>query len=184
MPTSRLTARAPLLRLAGETGAIGASGRAVVVNLLGVEAMKRGPIALAVAVVLTLVFAIQMGLLPEQAAAYPDEKGEASAPMLGHMVFFTLKESSPENRDKLVGACDKYLSDHDGTVYYSAGAIAEEFDRPVNVTDFDVALHVVFKDKAAHDVYQTHPEHLKFIEENKDTWKQVRVFDSNINAKK
>lgn len=145
--------------------------------------MKRWPLALAAVIAFAAVIAISTGLLPHEAAAYPDEKGDALTPMVGHMVFFTLKDSTPENREKLVGACDKYLADHDGTVYYSAGAIADDFDRPVNVRDFDVALHVVFKDKAAHDVYQTHPQHLKFIEENKDTWKQVRVFDSYIKAK-
>ena len=45
---------------------------------------------------------------------------------------------------------------------------------------FDVALHVVFADKAAHDAYQTVEDHLKFIEENKANWKQVRVFDSYV----
>jgi hypothetical protein len=146
--------------------------------------MKRWPLALAAALVLSTVFVVQNGLLPQRAAAYPDEKGEVAAPMLGHMVFFTLKESTPENRDKLVAACDKYLGDHDGTIHYSAGVVAEDFDRPVNVRDFDVALHVVFKDKAAHDVYQTHPRHLQFIDENKETWKQVRVFDSYIGGEK
>ncbi len=145
--------------------------------------MKRWSLVLAAATVLLAIFTIQGGLLPERAAAFPDEKGEAAAPMLGHMVFFTLNESNPENRAKLVAACDKYLADHDGAVYYSAGIIAEDLDRPVNVLDFDVALHVVFQDRAAHDVYQTHPRHLEFIEKNKSTWKSVRVFDSNIAAK-
>ena len=50
----------------------------------------------------------------------------------------------------------------------------------MNDTDFHVALHVVFASREAHDVYQTHPRHLQFIAENKDSWKQVRVFDSNV----
>ncbi len=33
---------------------------------------------------------------------------------------------------------------------------------------FDVALHLVFANKQAHDTYHTHPRHLKFIKENKD----------------
>jgi hypothetical protein len=41
----------------------------------------------------------------------------------------------------------------------------------------------VFKDKAAHDKYQTHERHLKFIEENKALWGKVRVFDSYIKVK-
>ena len=96
------------------------------------------------------------------------------------MVYFKLKEGTPEGRRKLVEACDKYLSGHEGTVFYSAGTLAEEFKRDVNDRDWDVALHVVFVNKAAHDKYQDHPEHLKFIAENKDTWAKVRVFDSEM----
>ena len=107
-------------------------------------------------------------------------KAQKPAPQIGHMVYFKLKDSTPENREKLVAACNKYLSDHDGTVYYAAGAIGDAFKSPVNDRDWDVALHLVFADKAAHDKYAGHPEHLKFIEEHKDSWAKVRVFDSEI----
>ena len=100
--------------------------------------------------------------------------------MIGHMVFFTLKDSNTANRQKLVDACKKYLDKHEGVVHFSSGALAEEFKREVNDRDWDVALHLVFKDKAAHDKYQDHPRHMDFINENKDTWKKVRVFDSTI----
>lgn len=103
-------------------------------------------------------------------------------PMLAHVVFFTLNESTPESRQKLVASCDKYLTDHPGTVYYAAGTLVPDLERPVNDRDFDVALHVVFQTRADHDRYQTAERHLAFIEENKPTWKQVRVFDSYINA--
>jgi hypothetical protein len=63
-------------------------------------------------------------------------------------------------------------------VYFGAGTVVAELDRPVNQRDFHVALCVVFKNKAAHDTYQTHPRHLEFINENKETWASVRVFDS------
>jgi hypothetical protein len=36
----------------------------------------------------------------------------------------------------------------------------------------------VFRSLADHDAYQQHPKHLQFIDENKPTWKKVRVFDS------
>jgi hypothetical protein len=101
-------------------------------------------------------------------------------PQLAHMVFFTLKDKSPEAKQKLVVACKKYLSKHPGTVYFSAGTLCEELDRPVNDREFDVALHLVFKTKADHDRYQDAPLHLQFIEENKDNWTKVRVFDSNV----
>lgn len=103
---------------------------------------------------------------------------------LAHMVFFTLAEDTPANRAKLVDSCHQLLTGHAGTLYFSAGTIAEEFDRDVNDRDFDVALHLVFADKAAHDTYQTHPRHLQFINENKQLWAKVRVFDSYLPAPK
>jgi len=100
-------------------------------------------------------------------------------PMVVHNVYFSLKDNSPEARKKLVEACKKYLSDHPGTVFFAAGVLSEELNRPVNDRDFDVALHLVFKNKAAHDKYQDDPRHIKFIEEMRDNWKKVRVFDSD-----
>lgn len=105
---------------------------------------------------------------------------QAAEPQLAHMVFFTLADDTPENRAALVAACNKYLADHEGAVYFSAGTINEELDREVNDRDFDVALHLVFASRKHHDTYQTHPQHLKFIEENSHLWSGVRVFDSNV----
>jgi quinol monooxygenase YgiN len=99
---------------------------------------------------------------------------------LAHIVYFTLKESTPENVEALIAACDKYLSGHPGTLYYSAGSLVPDLTREVNQRDWDVALHVVFESREAHDVYQTAPRHLQFIEENKATWAKVRVFDSYV----
>ena len=100
--------------------------------------------------------------------------------MLAHNVFFTLKDKSPEAKKQLVDACKKYLSKHPGTVFFAAGTLCEELDRPVNDRDFDVGLHVIFKTKADQDRYQEAPLHLQFIEENKGNWAKVRVFDSVV----
>lgn len=102
--------------------------------------------------------------------------------MLAHDVYFQLKDNSPAAQKALVDACKKYLSGHPGTVWFAAGTLAGELKRDVNDRDFDVALYVVFKDKAAHDKYQTAEKHLKFIEENKANWKKVRVFDAYLDA--
>jgi hypothetical protein len=103
--------------------------------------------------------------------------------LLVHNVYFSLKESNDANRKKLVAACDKYLSDHPGTVFYAAGTVSD-LDRSVNDRDWDVGLHVIFKDRASHDAYQDAPKHLKFIEENKDAWAKVRVFDTDASSPK
>ncbi len=100
--------------------------------------------------------------------------------LLAHNVYFVLNDNSPAAKQALVDACKKYLAGHPGTVFFAAGVLAEEFQRPVNDRGFDVALHLVFTNKAAHDAYQTIEPHLRFIEENKANWKQVRVFDSYV----
>ncbi|MGC3970903.1 MAG: Dabb family protein [Pirellulales bacterium] len=98
---------------------------------------------------------------------------------LVHNVYFTLNDNSQAAKKKLVDACHKYLTGHPGTVYFSAGTLAEEYARPVNDRGYDVALHVVFDGRESHDAYQVAPRHLEFIAENKENWKTVRVFDSD-----
>lgn len=99
---------------------------------------------------------------------------------LAHNVFFKLKDNSAANVQALVDACHKYLNVQPGIVFFAAGKLCAELDRPVNDRDWDVGLHLVFVDKAAHDAYQDDPTHQKFIDENKPTWAGVRVFDSLV----
>jgi hypothetical protein len=120
--------------------------------------------------------------LPAILAFAADSPGRAAAPQLAHMVYFTLNDSSDAAREKLVAACTKYLSGHEGTVHFSVGKRAVEFNRDVNDKEFDVALHLVFESKAAHDQYQSHPRHQAFIDENATSWAKVRVFDSYLAA--
>lgn len=100
--------------------------------------------------------------------------------MLSHMVYFTLKDSSETATNKLVDACHNYLTKHDGIVFFAAGTRSPDLQRPVNDTEFHVALHVVFENREAHDVYQVSDNHNAFIAEGKDNWEVVRVFDANV----
>ena len=117
-------------------------------------------------------------LLAWQLAPHSVAADKGAEPMIVHDVYFSLKDNSPEAKQKLVDACKKHLSKHAGEVFFAAGPLADEFKREVNDRDFDVALHIVFKNKAAHDTYQDHKRHHQFINENKENWKKVRVFDS------
>lgn len=101
-------------------------------------------------------------------------------PRLAHMVYFTLKEPTPANIDALATACRKYLSVQPGIVFFGAGTLVPDLDRPVNDRDWHVGLHVVFESKQHHDEYQVHPAHQQFLAENKPTWARVRVFDAYI----
>jgi hypothetical protein len=101
---------------------------------------------------------------------------------LAHSVFFTLDEDTEEAKEQLIEGCVKFLSEHEGTVYFSAGVRAQEMQREVNDQEFGVWLLIIFRDTAAHNKYQDHPRHHKFIEEYEHLWSDVRVFDSLVAA--
>jgi hypothetical protein len=115
------------------------------------------------------------------AYSFYSSMGVQSASLIfAHDVYFTLNESTPETRQQLVEACQTYLSGHDGTVFFATGTRATGKTRDVNDEDFDVSLHLYFRDEAAHDAYQEHARHKAFIEKMSSNWKTVRVFDSRV----
>jgi hypothetical protein len=100
--------------------------------------------------------------------------------MFAHSVYFSLTDNSPQAKERLVAACKKHLTGHPGTVFFAAGTLAEDIRWSVSDRDFDVALHLVFESRAAHDVYQDSPQHEQFLEENQSNWKAIRVFDAYV----
>lgn len=101
----------------------------------------------------------------------------AGSSLVAHMVYFTLKDPSAAAQQKLANDCRRYLKDIPGIVTFAVGTRIADLNRPVNVSDFHVGLHVIFSSRKAHDEYQVDTRHQTFIAENKDTWQQVRVFD-------
>jgi heme-degrading monooxygenase HmoA len=102
--------------------------------------------------------------------------------VLAHNVFFTLNDNSAPAVESLLAGCQKYLTGHPGVKFYAAGTRTVELTRPVNDQAFDVALVVVFENLAAHDEYQKSERHLAFIADHKANWKQVRVFDADVES--
>jgi Stress responsive A/B Barrel Domain len=108
------------------------------------------------------------------------EAATAVEPQLAHDVYFALKDNSGEAKHKMIAACKQYLAKHPGEIFFATGTRAEDLNRAVNDRDFDIALHIVFRNKQAHDHYQEAARHKQFISENQDNWKKVRVFDSLV----
>jgi hypothetical protein len=102
--------------------------------------------------------------------------------LLGHMVYFKLQDNSAPAIDRMIKACKTHLSGHEGTVFFAVGTVVPDLTREVNQRDFDVALQVVFESREAHDRYQVHERHQRFINENKPNWSNVRVFDADISC--
>ena len=105
---------------------------------------------------------------------------DAAEPQVAHIVFWTLAEDSPENRAALIADAKKYLSGHDGTVYFSVGAIAGDMNRSVNDREFHVSMNLIFTNRKAHDVYNVHTRHEEFKKRNAEMVAKVRVFDSYV----
>jgi heme-degrading monooxygenase HmoA len=97
---------------------------------------------------------------------------------LTHSVYFELKDHSPEKCEQLVESCYRLLSPIDGWTSLHAGVRDAELVREVNDQTFHVGLVIIFENRPAHDAYQTHENHLKFIANNKENWASVRIFDA------
>jgi hypothetical protein len=130
--------------------------------------------------VAALLVSLLLGLAVLLPAGAADADKAAGGQVLQHDVFFTLKDHSADARKKLVDACKKYLDEHPGTLGFSAGVLAEDINMPVNDRDFDVAIHILFKDRASLDQYLESERHKKFLAEYKDSWSKARVFDSYV----
>ena len=100
--------------------------------------------------------------------------------MLGHYVFFQLEDSSQDAVEQLVQSAENLLSQSDGIVFFACGKRTADLTRPVNDTQFEIGLQIVFRNRAAHDRYQEAPAHLEFIEKNKTNWSKIRVFDLDL----
>ena len=88
---------------------------------------------LACGIVLGLALAAFVGLGRRERT----EAAEEGATMLAHNVFFSLKDNSAESKKKLVDACKKYLTKHPGEVFFAAGILAQDLDRPARAVDLE-----------------------------------------------
>ena len=83
---------------------------------------------------------------------------------VGHVVICWLKTpGDAAQRQKLIDV-SKSLSDLPGVVHVTAGE-AVPSDRPVVVSDYDVAVVLTFEDEAALRAYEAHPRHQKAVRE-------------------
>lgn len=110
----------------------------------------------------------------------PETAQPADSTMLGHMVYFTLKDTSAEAVQRLLASAREHLTGHPGTVFFAVGTRVPDLTRAVNDDQFHVGLQMVFESREAHDTYQVHEKHVNFIESNKANWEQVRVFDADL----
>jgi len=97
--------------------------------------------------------------------------------MFSHVVIFWTDPACPNAAEELIAGAEEYLKSIPGILHFHVGKMATSH-RPVVDQSYQVALNVVFPDKATQDAYQVHPRHLEFVEKVfKRACKKVVVYD-------
>jgi len=97
---------------------------------------------------------------------------------LVHHVFFWFKE--PENnsiRTKFIEAINELRKIENINKSHFGQPASTEL-RTVVDHSYTFSLMLFFNSKNDQDIYQIHPTHLKFVEENKHLWEKVIVYDA------
>ena len=97
--------------------------------------------------------------------------------MFSHIVIFLTDPHNFVAPDELLAAANQLLKNIPGIVEFRAGKMVKS-NRPVVEQSYQVALNIVFADKHAEHEYQSHPQHLEFVEKVfKPTCKKVAIYD-------
>ncbi len=99
-------------------------------------------------------------------------------PGLMHTVYFWLNDEVDEASAKNFEDGVWSLEGIPTVKRMFVGPAASTPTRGVTDNSFDYALIIWFDDVAGHDVYQEHPIHLKFVEEQEAKFKRVQVYDN------
>ncbi|QJB34362.1 Dabb family protein [Chitinophaga oryzae] len=97
---------------------------------------------------------------------------------LVHVVNFYLKPGLSEDDRRRFEAGVSSLHTIDDIAIFNVGKPAPVVDSPTIDKDYDYCMLCVFENLEAHDRYQAHPVHINFIEQCKQYWSRVVVFDS------
>jgi hypothetical protein len=94
-----------------------------------------------------------------------------------HVVFFWLKDDTPETKKKFLSEAKKLVDNVDVIKTKHIGTPADT-DRDVIDNTWSFSLVLSFDSKKEQDIYQEHQTHLDFIENASSLWEKVLVYDS------
>ena len=101
----------------------------------------------------------------------------AWATTVHHIVLFTFKPGiSAAQIDEFITVGEALLEDIEGVLSLSIDRQARS-DRPVHITDYDVALYAQWQDQAVADHYADHILHRAFIQLYQPAIEKIQVID-------
>jgi len=116
------------------------------------------------------------GLLPISKNSRAGEVKLAGGLM--HHVFFWLKEPDNKAHRKQFEKAMEDLLKVETIKMSHVGIPAATEERGVVENSYTYSFMVMFDSLEDQNIYQKHPIHLKFIEDNSDLWNKVVVYDS------
>jgi len=108
------------------------------------------------------------------------ENNTKTKPFLIHTVYFWFKDEVSTNRIQLFADDLERLSKVSSIQSFYYGPPATTEARAVVDNTYDIALNVHFASIEDEAKYQVDPIHLKFVEECKDLWEKVIVYDNLV----
>jgi Stress responsive A/B Barrel Domain len=96
-----------------------------------------------------------------------------------HHVFFWLKDAqNKKDHDQLLAALKGLGKIEYIKMAHIGSPSINEFDKSVTDASYSFSVMLVFNNKADEEKYLVHPLHKKFIDDNKNLWSKVVVYDS------
>lgn len=123
---------------------------------------------------------IAAGMAAASFVSVPEQASASEAPLkktFVHHVFFWLKD--PKNQEartefenglRALIKVPQIQSHHIGTPVQSSREVVDD--------SFTYSYMVFFRNEADQEIYQTHPIHLRFIEDCQHLWEKVIVYDA------
>ena len=100
-------------------------------------------------------------------------------PRLMHSIYFALTDKSGAAKAQFSEICLRYLSDHPGICMFALGGLAD-MGRDVSVTNYDVAMSIIWRSKPFYDGYLKSKDHDAFFPATKGMIANTYIFDSYI----
>lgn len=98
--------------------------------------------------------------------------------MIAHHVLFWLKADTTDEQKASFRKSLQTLQDIEVVKNLHIGTPVPSISRPVVDTTYTFSLVVFFEDLAAHDIYQEHPLHKAFLDENRVYFDRVIIYDA------
>ena len=96
-----------------------------------------------------------------------------------HHVFFWLKDTkNKKDHDQLLAGLKGLGKIEYIKMAHIGSPSINDFDKPVTDASYSFSVMLVFNSKAEEEKYLVHPLHKKFIDDNKNLWSKVVVYDS------